>query len=131
MFKLFFVPAFALCALTFLACGSDSGGSGGSGGGGSSGNDELGLACNGDSCSQGLTCGEKGEQTGQCVVEGCPTLGPGPDHGCPDNGFCFVFDSDDGHYCARVCKTDADCTAVNTGLRCKAPDDYPAKICVM
>ena len=102
--------------------------------GGSSTTDaDLGKACSGATCSEGLTCGASGEQAGQCVVEVCPTAGPGPDHGCPDNGFCYVFDKDDGHYCARICQVDADCAAVNPSLVCKEQSSTEAsstKICV-
>ena len=55
----------------------------------------------------------------------CPTLGPGPSHGCPEKAFCYVFDNDDGHYCTRTCEVDADCTASNPALVCKAHGGEP------
>jgi hypothetical protein len=78
-----------------------------------------------------MTCPPKGNVASfQCVIEGCPSNGPGPDHGCPAGAFCYVFDGSDGHYCTRVCATDADCG--NPQLRClgrSASDIYGLKIC--
>lgn len=81
-----------------------------------------------------LTCGDAElEQGQQCVIEGCPSKGPGPKHGCPENAFCYVFDNDDGHYCTRICNVDADCQAINPALVCReraSTEESGLMICV-
>jgi len=81
----------------------------------------------------GLTCGTDGESAGQCVVEGCPSVGPGEESGCPADAFCYVYDGDEGHYCTATCETDADCQGRNPGLVCRersSTEELGLKICV-
>lgn len=127
----------ALAAM--VGCGSSGGeGGGGSGGTGATGTGGGGVAepklaatCDDQKpCPTGLTC----ELDLGCVIESCPTAGQGDDHGCPANGFCYMFDGMTSGYCARVCETDADCTAVNSALSClqrSATEAFGLKICVM
>ena len=50
---------------------------------------------------------------------------------CPPGGFCYIFDQTDGHICARVCTSDAECSALKSNLLCKARTSTGAlEICV-
>ncbi|HEX8701280.1 MAG TPA: hypothetical protein VF815_20815 [Myxococcaceae bacterium] len=92
---------------------------------------QLGASCtvSPDSCPGDMTCYfELG-----CLIPTCPSAGPGGEHGCPRNGFCYAFDSSSTGYCARRCETDADCKAVNPSLTClerAATEAFGMKICV-
>ncbi|RKG98128.1 hypothetical protein D7X32_30540 [Corallococcus carmarthensis] len=69
-----------------------------------------------------------------CVVTSCPKAGPGAGSGCPGNGFCYTIDSNPQGYCARLCETDTDCTAVNPQLICRersSTEAYGKKICIL
>jgi hypothetical protein len=93
-------------------------------------------------CSDNASCdpalelicgGDEGESSYQCIVAGCPSVGPGPEHGCADDAFCYVFDGDDGHYCTRTCQTDDDCQAINADLVCRertSTEAFDLRICV-
>jgi hypothetical protein len=129
-------------ALTASACGDDddgdSGGAGGAGAPATSGaagaprgepQPALGALCGGSNpaCPEGLECVLQ-----QCTVASCLSNGPGAEHGCPGNGFCYGFDSGAGNYCARICEVDADCKAVHPDLYCRAlssADPYRLKLC--
>ncbi len=85
-------------------------------------------------CADGLACGTDGESAEQCVIENCPSAGAGPDHGCPEGSFCYVFDEGEGHYCTRVCDSDSDCQAINPDLVCDertATESSGLRICVL
>jgi hypothetical protein len=100
----------------------------------SAGTDEPKLAAtctsSPDTCPAGMSCFlELG-----CIVSSCPSAGPGAAHGCPKNGFCYTADSSTQGYCARVCKTDSDCTAVNPNLLCRersSTEAFNMKVCIL
>jgi hypothetical protein len=95
---------------------------------------EVGAPCNSaDDCDGDLTCSDEGESAGQCTVESCPSNGPGEEHGCPDDSFCYVYDGDQGHACARICETDQDCRNINPDLVCdetSSTESSGLRICV-
>lgn len=83
-------------------------------------------------CPSPFVCGKEGDGKGQCVLS-CPTNGPGEANGCPSGAFCYVYDRTMGHYCTRICNTDADCKSVNPSLRCTertSTELWVLKICV-
>lgn len=96
---------------------------------------EIGAPCNSaDDCDGVLTCSDEGESEGQCTIESCLSNGPGEEHGCPDDSFCYVYDGDEGFDCARICEADQDCQNINPNLICEeqtATQSYGLRICVL
>ena len=85
-------------------------------------------------CPGQLTCSQGGESRGQCTVEDCASTGRGPEHGCPDGSFCYIHGGEGGTDCARICRTDEDCQAVNPDLVCEErppTESFGLKICVL
>lgn len=88
---------------------------------------ELGKACDGSpaSCPSDLKCSFL-----QCSKT-CPSVGLGPEYGCPTGAFCYAFDGIVRGECTRVCNTDAECG--NPALTCKersATEGLGLKLCV-
>ncbi len=129
-----------LASMLVAACGGDddddSGGDGDADAdadGDADAQPQLGASCDvgpPDTCPEGLACMlELG-----CVVSTCPSNGPGTEHGCPSNGFCYTVDGSAEGYCARVCDTAGDCTEVNDALSClerSSTEAFSMKVCVL
>lgn len=94
---------------------------------------DLGALCTSppESCPEGMACFL---EMGCLFTTSCPSAGPGARHGCPKNGFCYTIDSAREGYCARICETDSDCTAVNPHLICRersSTEAFGMKICIL
>jgi len=88
-------------------------------------NSDLGRLCSAtEPCGGGLACTRASVIGGSVCTSPCDT-----DAECPENGFCLVFDGDEGHICARRCETDGDCADIGAGVRCLEQEATGRKLC--